>query len=462
MSAWLLLLLACGAPDPSTSPGWDPISERGALQDHGCEAAGNQGAAITFWLDHDGDSYGDPRYDLTACAQPPGTSHRAGDCDDTRASSHPEAQERCNQRDDDCDGQTDEDDAVDAVRWLADRDEDGWPDTSTERVGCRTGPNWIQPGADPDCDDGDPAVHPGASEICNGIDDDCDGLVDGDDAADLLMWYRDADGDGFGDAATARSSCEPASGWIEPGAWADCDDGDPAVHPQATELCNGVDDDCDGVVDEEDAPDAVPWYVDNDGDRFGDPARSVLSCDPPPGYVSSPGDCDDLRAETHLGAEELCNGLDDDCDGVVDEDDATDAGTWFADADGDRFGDPDAPRRACELPPGHSATGGDCDDTRASVHPESTEVCNGIDDDCDVAVDESDADDAFTWYLDADLDGWGDRNNRIDACYQPTGYVSPRGDCDDADPGVHPGASERADGKDNDCDGAIDDLAPGG
>ncbi len=461
----LVLLAACSNPDPqpaAPSTVQPPPPRTDHLQDHGCEASGHQGAAIPFWVDADGDGFGAEDGGFTACSQPPGTSHVGGDCDDAVASTHPDASERCNGRDDDCDGTVDEDDAVDAVPWVMDADGDGQCAPGTERLACQGGPGWVPAGAPEDCDDSDPDVRRGAPERCNGIDDDCDGTVDEDDAIDVVSWYRDADGDGFGAPHATQVGCAAPEGWVEPGPHADCDDGDPGVNPDADELCNGIDDDCDEMVDEDDAVDAVPWYADTDGDRFGDPGVSVLSCRPPQGYVSSPGDCDDLRASSHLGATELCNGLDDDCDGTVDEDDAIDADTWFADRDGDRFGDPDNPRQACRLPRGYSATAGDCDDTRRSVHPESVEVCNGHDDDCDGAVDEPDADDAFTWYPDADLDGWGDATQPMDACYQPTGYVSTRGDCDDADATVRPDAGETHDGKDNDCNGDIDDLTPGG
>jgi hypothetical protein len=462
---WLGLALLCACSDPQPVPEASPPpppplpSPTAALEGHGCEGDGAEG--IQLWLDTDGDGHGDPRAAFVACAKPPGASQRAGDCDDQLASVHPGAEERCNGRDDDCDGQIDEADAVDAVPFVADADGDGHPDLSRRLLACRASAGWIPEVGLPDCDDREPEVHPGAEEHCNGRDDDCDEEID-EDAADALTWYRDADGDGVGDPTHRHVSCSCPEGFVEPGAWADCDDEQPAIHPGAAELCNELDDDCDGVVDEDDAVDAAPWYRDRDGDRFGDPAASFISCRPAPGYVSSPGDCDDLRASTHLGADELCNGLDDDCDGIEDEGDALDAMTWFADTDGDGFGDPARPRRACSPPAGHSATGGDCDDTRPSSHPEATEVCNGLDDDCDGVIDEPDADDAFTWYVDDDHDGWGDGTQAIDACYQPTDHVSVRGDCDDTDPAIHPEAGEAADGIDNDCDGEIDESPPGG
>jgi hypothetical protein len=461
----LLLLVACGGSEPVTPtppPPSAPPSPPGAYQGYDCEGAGADTTMLEFWLDADGDGFGDATAAVQACGEPPGHSRQAGDCDDNQATVHPGAPERCNEQDDDCDGGVDEADAVDAVLWLADADGDGYCDPTRTRLSCGAQPGWVREGAEVDCDDADMAVHPGAPERCNGLDDDCDGQIDGEDAVDVLTWYRDADADGFGDPSITLLACEAPEGFIPPGADADCDDGQAAVHPAAQELCDGVDNDCDGVVDEDDAFDAVPWYADTDGDRFGDPSLPVIGCTPPVGYVSSPGDCDDLRASTHLGAEEICNGVDDDCDGEVDEDDASDATTYFVDRDGDRFGDPAQPRRACKRPQGHSATGGDCDDSRPSAHPEAVEVCNGHDDDCDGAVDEPDADDAITWYADSDHDGYGDRSQPLDACYQPAGYVSPRGDCDDSDPEIHPDAGEPPDGIDNDCNGVIDDMAEGG
>jgi hypothetical protein len=95
----------------------------------------------------------------------------------------------------------------------------------------------------------------------------------------------------------------------------DCDDGDPSVHPGATEICNDIDDNCDGSVDEG----CTTYYRDADGDGFGDPSDSTTATSPPAGYVANSGDCDDTDASVYPGASESCNGVDDDCDGAVDE-----------------------------------------------------------------------------------------------------------------------------------------------
>ena len=102
---------------------------------------------------------------------------------------------------------------------------------------------------DGDCDDADPAVNPDAIEICDGVDDDCDGTVDGSDATDAPTWYTDADGDGYGDAATGSVQCDPDGTDVSDGS--DCDDGDAGVHPGAPDGEDGRDNDCDGPVDED-------------------------------------------------------------------------------------------------------------------------------------------------------------------------------------------------------------------
>ncbi len=171
-----------------------------------------------------------------------------------------------------------------------------------------------------DCDDDDAAVNPDAAELCNGVDDDCDGSPDV-GATDALQGYTDADGDGYGDPATATATCD-LGGLVDNGD--DCDDTSAAISPDAVELCNEVDDDCDGATDE-DAADATTWHPDTDGDGYGDAATSVTQCAPPE-EISTPdgSDCDDADATVMPGAEEHCDGLDNDCDPAT-----ADAGVWI-------------------------------------------------------------------------------------------------------------------------------------
>jgi hypothetical protein len=98
--------------------------------------------------------------------------------------------------------------------------------------------------ADLDCDDSDPAVFPGAVEVCNDVDDDCDGIIDPPGSEDTHAFYADRDSDGWGDRNGAVKTCDPPIGFVD--TWGDCDDEDARVSPDAREVAgNGVDDDCD-------------------------------------------------------------------------------------------------------------------------------------------------------------------------------------------------------------------------
>lgn len=157
-----------------------------------------------------------------------------------------------------------------------------------------------------------------------------------------------------------------------------------------------------------------PWDECLDGD-----------CD---GYGASDGDCAESNPDIHPGAEEICDGVDNNCDGEIDEGTMT---TFYADADGDAWGDPAAPSEACEPPDDHVKNDGDCDDGDADVRPGAAELCNGEDDDCDGLIDEDTS--MSTWYTDSDGDGAGDASTGIEACTQPADTVADGSDCNDAD-----------------------------
>ena len=406
----------------------------------------------TWYADDDNDGYGDLAAVTTACAQPSGFVADSSDCDDDDDDVHPGADETCDGVDEDCDGTVDEQ-AIDGDTWYADSDTDGYGDASDSVQDCNHPSGTVD--NDDDCDDTDATINPAATEQCDSADNDCDGTVDEDDASDATTWYADADGDGYGDAASASMACTQPSGSVADST--DCDDGSAAINPSATELCDGVDNDCDGSVDEADASDATTWYADSDGDGFGDASSSTVSCYAPAGFVASSGDCDDDDAGISPAATELCDSVDNDCDGTVDEADAADAATWYADADADGYGDPSSTSDACSQPGGYVADDDDCDDGDAAVNPAATELCDGVDNDCDGTIDEADATDATTWYIDTDSDGFGSSAYSQLACDQPTGFVSDSTDCDDGDSATNPGATELCDGADNDCDGTVDE-----
>ncbi len=336
-------------------------------------------------LDEDGDGYGEGE----GCLGP--------DCNDGDPRVNPGREEiPYNSQDDDCSGGD-----------LVDVDGDGFVA--------------IQAGGD-DCDDTDPDVHPGADELPgDGIDQDCQG-------GDCL----DLDGDGYGEGFDCVGL--------------DCDDEEPGVHPGADEIpYDGVDQDCDGLdltdVDgdgfvaveaggddcDDSDPQVHPGAVDEPGDGIDQDCSGADGVLPDQdqdndGYVAVQAggdDCDDLDPTVHPGALEVpYDGIDQDCVGGDDDD-----------LDGDGF-------------PGVLAEGGtDCDDLDPDVNPGEVEKpYNGRDDDCDPET------------SDSDLDGDG-----FD------GVPGGGEDCDDSDPGVHPGAEEIPyDGVDQDCDpGTPDDDLDG-
>jgi hypothetical protein len=260
-------------------------------------------------------------------------------------------------------------------------------------------------------------------------------------------YYADADGDGYGDNGKTAQACSAPAGYVSDNT--DCDDTKASVHPGAAEVCNGIDDNCDGQIDE---GVKTTYYADADGDGYGDNGNTTQACSAPPGYVSDNTDCDDTKASVHPGATEVCNGIDDNCDGQIDEGVKT---TYYADTDGDGYGDVNNTTQACSAPTGYVSDNTDCDDTKASVHPGAAEVCNGIDDNCDGQIDEGVK---TTYYRDADGDGYGDNSNTIQACSAPVGYVSNNTDCKDNDASIHPNAVEICgNGIDENCNGQIDE-----
>ncbi len=171
----------------------------------------------------------------------------------------------------------------------ADADEDGSPD-------------------DEDCAPEDGAISPLAEEVCDGLDNDCDG--DADEGVAITV-YPDGDGDGYGEDSGATTGCA-GEGASQGG---DCDDGNANVSPIAAEDCDGVDEDCDGVAD--DGLTLYTSYTDADGDGYGDDATAQASCSLPAGAVMDAGDCDDTDSATYPGADEVAmDGLDQDCDGA--------------------------------------------------------------------------------------------------------------------------------------------------
>jgi len=393
----------------------------------------------------------------TVVGLPKACTKGKNDCDDADPAIHPKATESCNKIDDNCDGTTDEKDATGCKAFFEDADKDGFGAGTASCLCSATG--LFTSATATDCKDKDAAVNPSKIEICNnGKDDDCDGTVNEEGAKGCTDYYEDKDGDGFG-GGKARCLCGPsATHTVLKGK--DCDDASKKVSPAATELCNGKDDDCNGKTDEQDAFGCSKHYFDGDGDGFGDVKKLLCLCAPSGSYKTlTAGDCNDLKAAIKPGAKELCNAIDDDCDGKTDEDGATGCKPHFVDGDGDGFGDPASEKCLCKATGAHKAlTGKDCDDKKKGVHPAAKEACNKLDDDCDGSTDEASAAGCKPFFQDGDGDGFGDVKIAKCLCQATAPYTAKQpGDCNDKAKPVNPKATEKCDGIDNNCNGATDE-----
>ena len=385
-----------GDPDDTDCDDLDPDFFTGAPEycdpfDHDCD-----GSLADEFVDTDSDD--DP--DCTDPDDDGDGEPDTTDCDPLDPTVHPGAPEACDDIDSDCDGDLvdglgdlDGDDLPDCID--GDADADGWP-------------------AALDCDDLDPAINPGAEDLCgDDVDSDCDGS--------LLDEFPDTDGDGDPDCVDTDDDGDDYPGDI------DCDDLDAAVHPGATEACDDVDSDCDGsLVDELGDVDGDGLCDGMDDDIDGDGVPNGEDPDPDDPDADDDGtldgeDCAPLDGAVHPGADELCDGLDGDCDGAPADDEVDlDEDGWMP----------------CE---------GDCHDGDPAVHPEAEELCDAIDQDCD-------GDLAGAWD-DTDSDGEADC---VDTDDDGDG-VTDEADCAPTDPAISPAAPEVCDDAvDNDCDGAID------
>lgn len=439
----------CDDAAPDISPA---ATETCDDRDEDCDGAVDDGVGYAQFADFDGDGFGDPAFESLNCDELTGYVPDDHDCDDTRGDVFPGAVEVCDLADQDCDGRIDEDVTI---IFFADSDLDGFGDAGSEIEACEL-PAYTAENGD-DCDDADAETFPGAPEYCNGRDDDCDGEVDPVTSLDAQIYARDADNDLFGDAGERTAGCDAPLGYVLD--ITDCNDADGGVFPGASETCNDVDDDCDGEIDPDTSLGAPAWYADSDGDGFGDPAAATFACDAPAGSVATNTDCDDLDPDVHPDAPELCNEEDDNCDSLIDPPESEDAPEWFADSDGDTFGDASTGTTSCEAPFGAVADATDCDDSRLLVNPVADELCNTIDDDCDGIVDPDSSVDAFLWYTDGDGDGFGFDASTVQACDAPTGHVGVGGDCTDSNNAIHPGAVELCNGVDDDCNDGVDEAS---
>jgi hypothetical protein len=372
------------------------------------------------------------------------------DCNDASDDIHPDAEEVCDGVDNNCDGEVDE--GVSGV-WYTDADGDGYGDGAAPVTACEQ-PSGTVDNAD-DCNDASAEASPVGLELCDELDNDCDGEVD-EEALDPSVWLVDSDGDGFGAEEGSVIACAAPSGFVAEAMGGDCDDDAPTAFPGGSELCDELDNDCDGEVDEE-ASGSLEWYRDADSDGFGTAEETAWSCAPPHGFVDNMEDCSDEDGLVFPGAPEFCNSIDDDCDGTIDEDFELD--TYYLDADADGHGNGMIPVVHCTRPSGYVVSSDDCDDDVFWANPGIPELCDdGIDNNCDGTIDEPSIDHKF--YPDLDSDGFGITSGWVLDCSAPSGHVMDRGDCDDADASINPGAVETCNWIDDNCDGEVDNGLP--
>lgn len=307
-----------------------------------------------------------------------------------------------------------------------------------------------------DCAPLNSLIFHGAVEICNGIDDNCNGVVDDPNSPGCQLYFYDQDKDQFGIAGATQCLCESASPFTatQPG---DCNDQNPQIFPEANELCNGKDDNCDGDIDGIDAIGCVNLSVDLDNDGWGGDQTTCL-CKIQPGYVTKSGDCNDADNKISPQGTETCNSVDDDCDGQIDEISALGCQKFYLDTDNDTFGVAADSLCLCQPTDNYVATvPGDCNDTLFNIHPMAVELCDGFDNNCNGQADEGVK---TTYYIDVDNDGHGAVYNTKEACQTPLGYTDLGGDCNDFNPTIFPSASELCDKTDNNCNGTVDEGLP--
>ncbi len=453
-------LLDCEPTDPAVFPDNEEVCN--GIDDN-CDGLADPAESTgcqEFHIDVDGDDFGFTGLTQCVCGDegsPPFTAIAGGDCNDSNPDIHPLAEEICNSVDDNCDEDIDNEGALGCEVRYKDSDEDLYGVFADKKCVCGAKGEYSASEAG-DCDDNDPAVHPGASEFCNGKDDNCDYSTDEEGTLGCNDYYLDKDKDDWGIDGLSKCLCAPYSSFSAAFA-GDCDDGDDEIFPGMDEICDGKDNNCNSSIDEEDASGCQDYFEDFDGDGFGNAANSKCLCSPKDTYTTQNGaDCDDTNKFINVGSAETCNGLDDDCDGTIDNN-TNDCEVYFYDGDQDGFGLTEDTMCMCQPGQGYTATiGGDCADNLFAMHPGATELCNNEDDDCNGTVDDEDANGCANFYEDADQDGYGNSFKAKCLCAPHLSYSTVQGaDCNDLNPQANPGMDELCDGFDNNCNNQTDE-----
>ena len=418
----------CDDTDPTLNPG---NLETCDDADNNCDGAIDEGC------DDDSDGYCDAKLQVSPTKNPSVCPSGGGDCADTNAQINPGKAEVCgNNVDDNCDGSQNDPDASGCTTYYVDADQDTYG-TSSSKCLCTPAGSYSATNK-LDCDDSDKAVKPGTVEVCDGKDNDCDGVTDN---------GCDDDNDDYCDSGMSivgtPATCSKGGG--------DCDDAKASVNPGVTtEACDDLDDDCDGVVDGD---------CDKDKDGYCD-ATMTVSNPLPKICTKGANDCNDFNNDQNPGSPEVCgNGIDDDCDGSQNDENATNCATFFFDGDNDGYG-LNLKKCLCIAQGSFKASkAGDCADTNAAVNPGATEVCgDGLDNNCDGSENDPNSTGCSDFYLDQDGDGFGISGAKLCLCVADTTYkATTAGDCNDTNKDVSPGKPELCDNIDNNCDSKVDE-----
>ena len=387
------------------------------------------------------------------------------DCAPLDPAVHPAAEEFCNDKDDNCDGNIDEEDALGCDEYYLDEDEDDFGVEADYKCLCKPEEPYDAQLAG-DCNDDEYNVNPDATEICDGLDNDCNEETDPEGVEGCTTYYVDEDEDGFGKESQSKCLCDPEYPHtaLEFG---DCEDANKDINPGVEEACNEIDDNCDQVIDAEDSVGCAIFYYDGDVDTIGTESNAKCLCAAEAPYDAAVfGDCNDQDNEIFPGNDEVCDGKDNDCDNITDPaETSVDCQEYYEDGDQDMFGKKDSSSQCLCDPQGlfTSLNALDCDDLNKDVNPDQPESCSGLDDNCDGKQDNADAVGCIPYYVDADQDDFGP-NGGASACLCE-GVADPdfadfvvtvMGDCDDLNKDINPDAPESCNNIDDDCDEVID------